>query len=74
MPRFFKNITFYLLIGKNYHETYFLYKLILKLKKNVIFFYLPLKRQTKIAADDILFFYFNLSKKIRLDCSCESFA
>ena len=27
----------------------------------------PLKRQTKIAADDILNFYFSLSKKIRLD-------
>ena len=26
-----------------------------------------LKRQTKIAADDILFFYFYLSKKIRFD-------
>ena len=26
----------------------------------------PLKRQTKIAADDILIFYFNLSTKIRL--------
>ena len=27
----------------------------------------PLKRQTKIAADDILIFYFYLLKKIRLD-------
>ena len=27
----------------------------------------PLKCQTKIAADDILFFYFYLLKKIRLD-------
>ena len=27
--------------------------------------------QTKIAADDILIFYFYLSKKIRLDFSCE---
>ena len=35
---------------------------------------LPLKRQTKIAADDILVFYFYLSKKIRLDFSCESSA
>ena len=34
----------------------------------------PLKRQTKIAADDILIFYFYLSKKIRLDFSCESSA
>ena len=32
----------------------------------------PIKRQTKIAADDILIFYFYLSKKIRLDVSCES--
>ena len=32
------------------------------------------KRQTKIAADDILIFYFNLSKKIRLDVSSESSA
>ena len=32
----------------------------------------PLKRQTKIAADDILIFYFYLSKKIKLDFSCES--
>ena len=34
----------------------------------------PLKRQTKNAADDILIFYFHLSKKIRLDFSCESLA
>ena len=34
----------------------------------------PFKPQTKIAADDILFFYFYLSKKIRLDFSCESSA
>ena len=33
--------------------------------------YQPLKRQTKIAA---LFFYFYLSKEIRLDVSCESSA
>ena len=32
---------------------------------------LSLKRPIKIAADDILFFYFNLSKKMRLDFSCE---
>ena len=33
------------------------------------------KRQTKIAADDILFlFYFYLLKKMRLDFSCESSA
>ena len=32
----------------------------------------PLKRQTKIAADDILIFFFYLSKKIRLDFLCES--
>ena len=32
------------------------------------------QRQTKIAADDILIFYFYLSKKIRLDVSCESSA
>ena len=32
------------------------------------------KRQTKIAADNILIFYFYLSKKIRLDFSCESSA
>ena len=34
----------------------------------------PLKRQTKIAADDILIFNFYLSKEIRLDFSCESSA
>ena len=34
----------------------------------------PLKPQTKIAADDILIFYFYLSKKIRLDVSSESAA
>ena len=34
----------------------------------------PLKRQAKIAADDILIFYCYLSNKIRLDISCESFA
>ena len=32
------------------------------------------KRQTKIAADDLLIFYFYLSKKIRLDVSSESSA
>ena len=32
----------------------------------------PLKRQTNIAGDDILIFYFYLSKKIRLDFSCEA--
>ena len=31
-------------------------------------------RQTKIAADDTLFFYFYLSTEIRLDVSCESSA
>ena len=31
----------------------------------------PLKRQIKIAADDILILYFYLLKKIRLDFSCE---
>ena len=35
---------------------------------------LPLKRQTKNAADDILIFYFYLLKNIRLDFSCESSA
>ena len=35
---------------------------------------LPLKRQTKIAAVDILIFYFYVSKKIRLDFSHESSA
>ena len=34
----------------------------------------PLKRETKVAADDILIFYLYLSKKIRLDFSCESSA
>ena len=34
----------------------------------------PLKCQTKIAADNILILYFYLSKKIRLDFSCESSA
>ena len=33
-----------------------------------------LKRQTKIAADDTLFFYSYLTKEIRLDVSCESSA
>ena len=33
-----------------------------------------LKRQTKIAADDTLIYYFYLSKKIRLEFSCESSA
>ena len=33
----------------------------------VLFMHLTLKRQTKIAADDIIIFYFYLSKKIRLD-------
>ena len=33
-----------------------------------------LKRQTIIAADDILIFYFDLLKKIRLDFPCESSA
>ena len=33
-----------------------------------------LNPQTKIAADDTLFFYFYLSKEIRLDFSCESSA
>ena len=37
----------------------------------IIFVILPLKRKTKIAADDF-FFYFYLSKKIRLDFSRES--
>ena len=39
-----------------------------------MYFSKPLKRQTKIAADDILIFYFYLSKKIRLDVSSESSA
>ena len=34
--------------------------------------YLALKVPNKNAADDILFFYFYLSKKMRLDFSCES--
>ena len=33
---------------------------------------LSLKRQTKIAADDTLIFYFYFLKKIRVDVSCES--
>ena len=33
-----------------------------------------IKRQTKIAADDTLIFYFSLWKKIRLDVSSESSA
>ena len=36
--------------------------------------YLPVKRLTNIAADETLFFYFYLSKQIRLDVSCESSA
>ena len=32
---------------------------------------LTLKCQTKIVANDILIFYFYLSKKIRLDFSCD---
>ena len=35
---------------------------------------LPLKRQVRTAQDDNFFFYFYLSKKIRLDISCESSA
>ena len=35
---------------------------------------LTLKRQTTIAANDSLSFYFYLLKKIRLDFSCESSA
>ena len=35
---------------------------------------LTLKAPNKIAADDTLFFYFYLSKEIRLDVSCESSA
>ena len=35
---------------------------------------LTLKAPKKIAADDILIFDFHLSKKIRLDFSCESSA
>ena len=35
---------------------------------------LPLRRQTKIAAGDMLIFLFYLSMKIRLDFSCESSA
>ena len=34
----------------------------------------PVKHETKIAADDILVFYFHLSKKIKLDVSRESSA
>ena len=36
--------------------------------------FVPLKDQTKIAADDTLFFDFYLCKEIRLDVSCESSA
>ena len=43
-----------------------------KQPKGKMFCFLPLKRQTKIAADDILTFDFYLSKEIRLDFSCES--
>ena len=35
---------------------------------------LTLKAQTKISTDDILIFSFYLSKKIKLDFSCESSA
>ena len=35
---------------------------------------LTLKAPNEIAADDILFLYFYLSKEIRLDVSCESSA
>ena len=48
-----------------------------KIRKSVIFNKIELtlrKRQTKIAADDILYFYFYLSKKIRLGVSSESSA
>ena len=37
-------------------------------------FFEPLKRQTKIAADATLSFYFYLSKEIRLIVSCDFFA
>ena len=42
----------------------------------LLLFYLmlTLKAPNEIAADDILIFYFYLSKKIRLDFSCESSA
>ena len=45
--------------------------------EKLLFIILTLKRQTKIAEDDILFYFFftfYLSKKIRLDFSCESSA
>ena len=50
-----------------YVEPFDLYFLIIYC--NIVY---SLKRQTKIAADDILIVYFYLSKKIRLDFSCES--
>ena len=37
-------------------------------------FFQPLECQIKIAADDTLFFYFYLLKKIKLDVLCESSA
>ena len=40
----------------------------------LLFYTKALKPQTKIAADNTLFFYFYLSKEIRLDVSCESSA
>ena len=36
--------------------------------------YLTLKAASNIAADNTYHFYFYLSKKIRLDVTCESFA
>ena len=44
---------------------------ICSLAKSCNVFAEPLKRQTKIAADDLLIFYFYLPKKIRLDVSSE---
>ena len=44
------------------------------LSTGILYTILTLKCQTKIAADNIYFFLLYLSKKIRLDFSCESFA
>ena len=43
-------------------------------RDHCLLIYLTHKERNKNAADDILFFYFYLSKKIRLDVSSESSA
>ena len=51
---------------------FILHGMLFSLFKRSAFCRYDTKRQTKFAADGILIFYFYLSKKIRLDISCES--